>query len=163
MDGGTLGSYLMNAVMDAKRLLILDCCDLKAKPGTLRVLRDDDIRVWSSTKISAHQTGMNDVLAKAMLLGYEPEAITVIGVEPCDLEDYGGSLTEKVRARVPEAVQIAAEELRRWGFPVQKREKGEVVTDLGAGAVEQDVYENGRPSEEAAPRTGDVRFMPVKE
>ncbi len=163
MDGGTLGSYLMNAVMDAKRLLILDCCDLKAKPGTLRVLRDDDIRVWSSTKISAHQTGMNDVLAKAMLLGYEPEAITVIGVEPCDLEDYGGSLTEKVRARVPEAVQLAAEELRRWGFPVQKREKGEVVTDLGAGAVEQDVYENGRPSEEAAPRTGDVRFMPVKE
>lgn len=163
MDGGTLGSYLMNAVMDAKRLLILDCCDLKAKPGTLRVLRDDDIRVWSSTKISAHQTGMNDVLAKAMLLGYEPEAITVIGVEPCDLEDYGGSLTEKVRARVPEAVQIAAEELRRWGFPVQKREKGEVVSDLGAGAVEQDVYENGRPSEEAAPRTGDVRFMPVKE
>ena len=163
MDGGTLGSYLMNAVMDAKRLLILDCCDLKAKPGTLRVLRDDDIRVWSSTKISAHQTGMNDVLAKAMLLGYEPEAITVIGGEPCDLEDYGGSLTEKVRARVPEAVQIAAEELRRWGFPVQKREKGEVVTDLGAGAVEQDVYENGRPSEEAAPRTGDVRFMPVKE
>lgn len=163
MDGGTLGSYLMNAVMDAKRLLILDCCDLKEKPGTLRVLRDDDIRVWSSTKISAHQTGMNDVLAKAMLLGYEPEAITVIGVEPCDLEDYGGSLTEKVRARVPEAVQIAAEELCRWGFPVQKREKGEVVTDLGAGAVEQDVYENGRPSEEAAPRTGDVRFMPVKE
>ena len=78
MDGGTLGSYLMNAVMDAKRLLILDCCDLKAKPGTLRVLRDDDIRVWSSTKISAHQTGMNDVLAKAMLLGYEPEAITVM-------------------------------------------------------------------------------------
>lgn len=163
MDGGTLGSYLMNAVMDAKRLLILDCCDLKEKPGMLRVLRDDDIRVWSSTKISAHQTGMNDVLAKAMLLGYEPEAITVIGVEPCDLEDYGGSLTEKVRARVPEAVQFAAEELRRWGFPVQKREKGEVVTDLGAGAVEQDVYENGRPSEEAAPRTGDVRFMPVKE
>ena len=142
MDGGTLGSYLMNAVMDAKRLLILDCCDLKEEPGTLRVLRDDDIRVWSSTKISAHQTGMNDVLAKAMLLGYEPEAITVIGVEPWSL---------------------AADELRRWGFPVQKREKGETVTDLGAGAVEQDVYESGRPSEEQAPRSGDVRFMPAKE
>ena len=106
---------------------------------------------------------MNDVLAKAMLLGYEPEAITVIGVEPCDLEDYGGSLTEKVRARVPEAVSLAADELRRWGFPVQKREKGETVTDLGAGAVEQDVYESGRPSEEQAPRSGDVRFMPAKE
>ena len=162
MDGGTLGSYLINAVMEAKRLLILDCCELKAEPGTLRVLRDDEIRIWSSTKISAHQTGMNDVLAKAALLGYEPEAITVIGVEPCELEDYGGSLTEKVRARVPQAVQLAAQELDRWGFPVQLRGKGETVADLAAGALEQDVYESGRPSEEAAPRTGDVRFFPTK-
>ena len=64
---------------------------------------------------------------------------------------------------MPEAVRLAADELRRWGFPVKKREKGETVTDLGAGAVEQDVYESGRPSEEQAPRSGDVRFMPAKE
>ena len=162
MDGGTLGSYLINAVMEAKRLLILDCCELKAEPGTLRVLRDDEIRIWSSTKISAHQTGMNDVLAKAALLGYEPEAITVIGVEPCELEDYGGSLTEKVRARVPQAVQLAAQELDRWGVLGQLRVKGETVAEWAAGAREQDVYESGRPSEEAAPRTGDVRFFPTK-
>ena len=162
LDGGTLGAYLINSVMDAKRLLILDCAELKAEPGTLRVLRDDDIKTWSSTKISAHQTGMNDVLAKAMIMGYEPEAITVIGVQPSELEDYGGSLTEKVREHVPEAVRLAAEELAKWGLPVEKRERTEKVHSLTGDALSVEAYEAGRPSEEEAPREGDIRFMPKK-
>lgn len=162
MDGGTLGPYLLNAVMDAKRLLILDCCELKAEPGTLRVLRKEDIQIWSSTKISAHQTGMNDVLAKATLMGYEPQAITVIGVQPCELEDYGGSLTPSVRAKVPEAVALAASELESWGLPVQKREPGDEVSPLSFTALSMGSYEGGRPSEEEAPREGDIRFMPKR-
>ncbi len=163
LDGGTLGAYLINSVMDAKRLLILDCAELKAAPGTLRVLRDDAIRLWSSTKLSAHQTGMNDVLAKATLMGYEPEAITVIGVQPNELEDYGGSLTDVVRARVDEAVQLAAEELKKWGLPVEKRKESDKATPLTMDALSVDAYESGRPSEEEAPREGDIRFMPKKE
>lgn len=163
LDGGTLGAYLINSVMDAKRLLILDCAELKAAPGTLRVLRDDEIRLWSSTKLSAHQTGMNDVLAKATLMGYEPEAITVIGVQPNELEDYGGSLTDVVRVRVDEAVQLAAEELKKWGLPVEKRKEGDKATPLTMDALSVGAYESGRPSEEEAPREGDIRFMPKKE
>ncbi len=163
LDGGTLGAYLINSVMDAKRLLILDCAELKAAPGTLRVLRDDEIRLWSSTKLSAHQTGMNDVLAKATLMGYEPEAITVIGVQPNELEDYGGSLTDVVRARLDEAVQLAAEELKRWGLPVAKRAASDKATSLTMDALSVDAYESGRPSEEDAPREGDIRFMPKGE
>lgn len=163
LDGGTLGAYLINSVMDAKRLLILDCAELKAAPGTLRVLRDDEIRLWSSTKLSAHQTGMNDVLAKATLMGYEPEAITVIGVQPNELEDYGGSLTSLVRARLDEAVELAAEELKKWGLPVDKRKASDKATPLTMDALSVSAYEGGRPSEEEAPREGDIRFMPKKE
>ncbi len=163
LDGGTLGAYLINSVMDAKRLLILDCAELKAAPGTLRVLRDDEIRLWSSTKLSAHQTGMNDVLAKATLMGYEPEAITVIGVQPNELEDYGGSLTDVVRVRVDEAVQLAAEELKKWGLPVEKRKESDKAAPLTMDALSVAAYESGRPSEEEAPREGDIRFMPKKE
>ena len=163
LDGGTLGAYLINSVMDAKRLLILDCAELKAAPGTLRVLREDEIRLWSSTKLSAHQTGMNDVLAKATIMGYEPEAITVIGVQPNELEDYGGSLTDVVRARLDEAVQLAAEELKKWGLPVEKRKESDKATPLTMDALSVGAYESGRPSEEEAPREGDIRFMPKKE
>ena len=159
IDGGTLGAYLINEVINARRLLIFDCCDLKAAPGTMRLLRGDEIKIWSATKISPHQTGMNDVLATAMLQGYEPEKLTVIGVQPKELEDYGGSLTETVKAAIEPAVDCAAKELADWGFVPKLRSPGSEVSTLGDETLEMSTYESERPDEEAACRTGDSRFF----
>lgn len=159
IDGGTLGAYLINEVINARRLLIFDCCDLKAAPGTMRLLRGDEIKIWSATKISPHQTGMNDVLATAMLRGYEPEKLTVIGVQPKELEDYGGSLTETVKAAIEPAVDCAAKELADWGFVPKLRSPGSEVSTLGDETLEMSTYESERPDEEAACRTGDSRFF----
>ena len=159
IDGGTLGAYLINEVINARRLLIFDCCDLKAAPGTMRLLRGDEIKIWSATKISPHQTGMNDVLATAMLQGYEPEKLTVIGVQPKELEDYGGSLTETVKAAIEPAVDCAAKELADWGFAPKLRSQGSEVSALGDETLEMSTYESERPDEEAACRTGDSRFF----
>lgn len=159
IDGGTLGAYLINEVINARRLLIFDCCDLKAAPGTMRLLRGDEIKIWSATKISPHQTGMNDVLATAMLQGYEPEKLTVIGVQPKELEDYGGSLTETVKAAIEPAVDCAAKELADWGFVPKLRSPGSEVSALGDETLEMSTYESERPDEEAACRTGDSRFF----
>lgn len=63
-DGGTLGMYLYDRICRAEKLLIFDCCDFKGKPGELRVLRNDDVKLWTATKISPHQTGMNDLLSQ---------------------------------------------------------------------------------------------------
>ena len=65
-----------------------------------------------------------------------------------------------VRARLDEAVQLAADELRRWGLPVEKREANDKAAPLTMNALSVDAYESGRPSEEEAPREGDIRFMP---
>ena len=100
LDGGTLGHYLINEVMEAKRILLFDCCDLKAEPGTLKLLRDEDVKIWSTTKISAHQTGMNDVLATATLMGYHPASFSVIAIQPLELKDYGASLTDAIKAKM---------------------------------------------------------------
>ena len=159
IDGGTLGAYLINEVINARRLLIFDCCDLREAPGTMRLLRGEDIKIWSATKISPHQTGMNDVLASAMLQGYEPEKLAVIGVQPLELNDYGGSLTDVVKATVEKAVDCAAKELTDWGFEPRVREVGSVVTPLGEEKLEMDAYESGRPDERSACRTGDSRFF----
>ena len=159
IDGGTLGAYLINEVINARRLLIFDCCDLKAAPGTMRLLRGDEIKIWSATKISPHQTGMNDVLATAMLQGYEPEKLTVIGVQPKELEDHGGSLTETVKAAIEPAVDCAAKELADWGFVPKLRSPGSEVSTLGDETLEMSTYESERPDEEAACRTGDSRFF----
>lgn len=159
IDGGTLGAYLINEVMEAKRLLIFDCCDFKDQPGTLKVLRNEEIRLWASTKISAHQAGMNDVLVTASLSGYEPQAITVVGVQPLELEDYGGSLTGIVNEQIELALQAAQEQMIAWGFAPRKRDAYEEVVPLGEATLERTPYEEGRPSENEACRFADVRFL----
>ena len=159
IDGGTLGAYLINEVINARRLLIFDCCDLKEEPGTMRLLQGDAIKIWSATKISPHQTGMNDVLAMASLQGYEPEKLAVIGVQPKELNDYGGSLTETVKAMIEPAVDCAAKELTDWGFAPKKRAVGSAVTPLGEETLEMAIYESERPDEKLACRTGDSRFF----
>lgn len=158
LDGGTLGHYLINEVMDAKRILLFDCCDLKDKAGTLKALRDDDVKIWSSTKISAHQTGMNDVLATASIMGYQPHAFTVIAVQPKELNDYGASLTDVVKATIPQAIAMAVEELERWGYAVTKRVNKLQDDDFVLPTLAIDRYEQERPSEEIAPRDGDARY-----
>ena len=70
MDGGTLGGWLLDEILSTRRMLVFDCCDFKEKPGTLKVLQKSDVKIWSSTKISPHQTGFNDLLASAAILGY---------------------------------------------------------------------------------------------
>jgi hydrogenase maturation protease len=159
LDGGTQGLYLFGAVAAARRVLVLDAIDFGLPPGTLRVLRDGEVPAWKTVKVSPHQTGFNDILALAQLRGEAPEAITLIGVQPEELSDLGGSLREAVKARIPEAVELAAAELAAWGFPPRLREPGAPVAPLNSAALGLDAYESGRPSSEAACRIGDARVL----
>lgn len=159
LDGGTQGMYLFDTIASARRVLVLDAIDFGLAPGTLRVLRDAQVPAWGALKMSPHQTGFNDVLAFAQLRGEAPEHVTLIGVQPAELSDLGGSLREEVRARIPEAVDLAARELAAWGYPGRRRAAGAALTPLNAGALALDVYEAGRPSEVEACRIGDRRVL----
>lgn len=159
MDGGTLGLNLYEPVATARRVLVLDAIDFSLPPGTLRVLRGDEVPAWGRTKLSPHQTGFNDVLALAQLNGREPEAIAAIGVQPVELSDFGGSLTGPVRARLPEAVALAAQEIAAWGFAGRARRVDEIVEPLNATPLALTVYESGRPTDAQACRAGDPRLL----
>ena len=159
IDGGTLGLYLFELIASARRIVLFDAIDFGLAPGTLRVFRDRDVPSWSAVKMSPHQTGFNDVLALAALRGQAPEKITLIGVQPQELEDLGGSLTDAVKARIPEAVEIAALELERWGYAGERRAGGEPVPSLNTAALAVDRYERDRPSDAEACRIGDPRVL----
>ncbi|HVN35852.1 MAG TPA: HyaD/HybD family hydrogenase maturation endopeptidase [Casimicrobiaceae bacterium] len=159
VDGGTQGVYLYGAVAAARRVLVFDAIDFGLAPGTLRVLRNGDVPAWSRGKLSPHQTGFNDILALAQLRGEAPETMTLIGVQPEELSDLGGSLRPSVRARIPEAVEIAARELAAWGFRPRARERDVPVAPLNAPALGLVAYESGRPSSEEACRIGDPRVL----
>ena len=158
-DGGTLGLALYDAISSARRVLVLDAIDYRLPGGTLRVLRGDEVPAWGRAKISPHQTGFNDVLALAQLNGCAPDTITTIGVQPVELADFGGSLTGPVRARLAEAVALAALELAAWGYPGVPRQPGEAFERLNADSLTLDAYESGRPSTAEACRVGDPRVL----
>jgi hydrogenase maturation protease len=159
MDGGTLGLALYDEVAQSRRVLVFDAVDYRLPPGTLKVLRDDEVPAWGRSKLSPHQVGFNDVLAIATLQGRGPEAITVIGVQPEVLDDFGGSLRACVRARLPEAVALAVAELARWGLASRARQDGEGVEALNDRSLAIDDYEAGRPSADDACRVGDARVL----
>ena len=160
MDGGTQGLYLLPHVQDATHLLVFDAIDYGLEPGTMKVILDDEVPAYMGVKqMSLHQTGFQDVLAAARLTGRGPRHLVLIGVQPVEIRDYGGSLREPVRALIGPAVETAAGWLRRWGVAVEAREDP-ATAGVNAAALESSAYEGGRPSPDAACRIGDARFLP---
>ncbi|MGB8327276.1 MAG: HyaD/HybD family hydrogenase maturation endopeptidase [Steroidobacteraceae bacterium] len=162
LDGGTQGLALVPYVARATHLLLFDAVDCGASPGSLVLRRDGEVRgSVGAEKMSLHQAGMSDVLACAELMGRLPRHITLIGVQPVQLEDYGGSLTAPVRAQIEPAIAAAVAELARWRVAVGARDAADArgATVVPAGPIGLEHYESGRPSAEAACRTGDARVL----
>jgi hydrogenase maturation protease len=158
MDGGTQGLYLLPFLEQADALIVFDAVDYGLPPGTLKMVRDDEVPAFLGVrKMSLHQTGFQEVIATADLLGRRPAHMLLIGVQPEALDDYGGGLTPVVAAQVGPAIEIALTELSRAHriHPVVRA----ADPGLCAPAVARAAYEGGRPSEEDACRTGDARFL----
>ena len=147
MDGGTQGIFLLPWVCSARRLLILDAVDFGMQPATLRVVHGEDVPCFmGAKKVSMHQAGFQEVLASASLTGSLPAELALVGVQPELLDDYGGSLTDGVRARIDEAVEAACDVLRDWGITPVRREKPLSGDDaIGPTALDIRDYERGRP------------------
>lgn len=157
IDGGTQGLLLLPYVEQADCLLLFDAIDFGLEPASLRVYRDDAVPAYlTAKKMSLHQTGFSEVLALADLKGSLPASIVLIGVQPVQLEDFGGSLTDPVRAQLEPALALALEQLAAWGVQLSPRQDGE---RLNHASLEMQHYESGRPSALAACRTGDARVL----
>ena len=161
MDGGTQGLYLIEHVTSADILIVFDAVDYGLPPGSLKLVEDDDVpNFLGAKKMSLHQTGFQDVLATAELLGKAPKHLFLIGVQPAELEDYGGSLRAEVKAQIPPAIEHALAYLARFGIEGARR--AQPLPETATVACERMVmsrYEAERPSEEEACRVGDPRFL----
>ncbi len=159
LDGGTQGLYLLPFLEEAEALLVFDAVDYGLAPGTLLTVRDAEVPAFlGAKKMSLHQTGFQEVIATAQLLDRCPDRMTLIGCQPEELEDYGGSLRPVVAARIAPALDLALAELAVWGvMPLPGAHDG---ADLADAALRREAYEHGRPAEAEACRTGDARFFP---
>jgi hydrogenase maturation protease len=161
MDGGTQGLYLIEHVRKADILVVFDAVDYGLAPGTLKLVEDAEVpRFLGAKKMSLHQTGFQEVLATADLFGELPRHLYLIGVQPEELEDYGGSLRDVVKAQIPHAIAHALAYLARFGIAgVPRHEPLPAQVTLSSPEVALTLYENGRPSAESAYRQGDPRVV----
>jgi len=158
MDGGTQGLYLLPYVQEADCLLVFDAVDYGDAPGKLREVVGELVpRFMGAKKMSLHQTGFQEVLAAAEMTEKLPAELVLIGVQPEELEDYGGSLRDVVKAQMPAALDIALGWLERWGAAAKPREH--VAEGINNSALAIDIYEAERPPANQACRLGDARFL----
>ena len=122
VDGGTRGIALLAEMEGADRVLLFDAVDFGLPPGELALIGEGEIpRFISAGKLSLHQTGFQDVLAYAQITGAMPPDLQLIGIQPVVLDDYGGDLSPGVRAKLPDAMELARTILAAWGVRPKRR------------------------------------------
>jgi hydrogenase maturation protease len=101
-----------------------------------------------------------EVLAMAEMLGDYPRHLLLVGVQPVELEDYGGSLRETVRAQIAPAMTMVLDYLKGFGIVAERREFPLLPeTDQQGSISDIERYENERPSVDQACRVGDGRVL----
>jgi hydrogenase maturation protease len=159
LDGGTQGLYLVDQVRAADVLVVFDAVDYGLPPGELKRVEGDDVpRFLGAKKMSLHQTGFQEVLALAALLGDAPSHLLLVGVQPEMLEDFGGSLRPCVKAQIAPAIDVALAYLAGFGV-VPLAEGVPAHAEPPHPALDLAAYEAGRPSPAAACRSGDARVL----
>lgn len=156
-DGGTQGVYLVEHVQAAEVLVVFDAIDYGLPPATLKCIANDAVpNFLGAKKMSLHQTGFQEVLAMAQMLGAYPSHLLLIGVQPEELEDYGGSLRPGVKAQIQPAIDMALSFLADFGVTAQVVVQ---ATELSDPVLNIQRYEQERPAAEFACRIGDERIL----
>ncbi|MGJ7250478.1 HyaD/HybD family hydrogenase maturation endopeptidase [Morganella morganii] len=126
MDGGTAGMELLDSMAGRDHLIITDAIvTAKSAPGTIRILRDEEVPALFTNKISPHQLGLSDVLSALRFTGEFPAKLTLVGVVPASLEPDIG-LTPQLQAAVEPALQQVLAVLRESGVEAVKKETANV-------------------------------------
>jgi hydrogenase maturation protease len=109
VDGGTLGLDLLPLLEDADAVVLVDAANLRREPGTVAVLRGDELASLIGGHLSVHQVGVGDLLAAARLMGSLPSQVSLVAIQPAEVAP-GLELTDDVAAALPRAVEAVRAE-----------------------------------------------------
>ncbi len=114
IDGGTSGFDLLPVIEDAEHLIVIDALRCDREPGTVVVLRDEEVPAFFQTKLSPHQVGLADVLAMLSFKGTAPASVTLLGVVPGEMA-LGMELSPVVSHSMDQLIATVVDELARFG------------------------------------------------
>ncbi len=115
IDGGTISFNLLPYVEAAYAMLVVDAAELRQRPGTVVLFEGSamDEFLHGVRRRTVHEIGLMDLLDMARLEDCLPPRRALLCVQPGTI-GWNESLSAPVAAAVPEAVRLAAAQLRRW-------------------------------------------------
>jgi hydrogenase maturation protease len=127
MDGGTLGTRLMDPILNCDLLIVIDAVLGDGEPGSIYRLTGEDLRKSLAFKDSMHQTDLVDTLVMCDIVGHRPEAV-IIGMEPFDYNTMALELSPVAQARQEALIGFVLEEIFKAGGSCTKKAVPGVTT-----------------------------------
>lgn len=120
MDGGTLGTRLMDPIMNCDLLVVIDAVLGDGPAGSVYRLTGDDLRKSLAFKDSMHQTDLVDTLIMCEIVGNRPDAV-IIGMEPSDYHTMHVGLSPVALERQEALIGFVLEEIAKAGGSFAKK------------------------------------------
>ena len=114
IDGGTLSFTLAVWIEDCSNLIVFDATELHQPAGTVNVFVNSAMDEFlGTTKRSAHEVGLIDLMDIARLTESLPENRALIGIQP-DKMGWGMEPTASVQNALDEAINEAVKLINKW-------------------------------------------------
>lgn len=120
MDGGTLGTRLMDPILGCDMLIVIDAVLGDSDPGSIYRLTGEDLRKSLAFKDSMHQTDLVDTLIMCEIVGNRPQAV-IVGMEPFDFESLSTELSPIAKNRQEMLISFVLEEIEKAGGAVTQK------------------------------------------
>jgi hydrogenase maturation protease len=100
---------------ETEKIVLIDAVELGLPPGDYRLFKPEDVESTKDAKrLTTHEGDVLKVLELARSLGQSIPPITILGIQPEDLNS-GMELSPALQKRFAEYLQVALEEIRRGG------------------------------------------------
>jgi len=114
IDGGTLSFTLAVWIEDCSNLIVFDATELHQPAGTVDVFVGSAMDEFlGTTKRSAHEVGLIDLMDISRLTDHLPKNRALIGIQP-DKMDWGMEPTVTVKNALDKAVSEAVKLINQW-------------------------------------------------
>jgi hydrogenase maturation protease len=124
LDGGTLSFTLAVWIEDCANLIVFDAAELNQPAGTVQTYVGEDMDHFLGTsKRSAHEVGLLDLMDIARITGHLPENRALIGIQP-ETMDWGMQPSTAVQDSLQHAVSESVKLIKQW----REVNAGQVVT-----------------------------------
>jgi len=108
IEGGTDGFKLFHLIMEADRLIVVDCVKGGDEPASVYRFDIDDFDHFPDIyKTSVHQISITEVVNLSGTMRTPPRT-TIIGVEPAEIS-MSMELSPEIKAKLPKVLEIVLE------------------------------------------------------